>query len=107
MNELHEKIKNIADKEGWSVDITDNGDDCYTFTFQKFSPYGRDFYFDVDLEDNRCDYQVVNTSDGELYAPYYNRKYGKNKVVEELDTRIAKEFKKLQGNGMIIYKYER
>ena len=61
----------------------------------------------VDLEDNWCDYQVVNASDGELYAPYYNRQYGKNKVVEELDVRIAKEFKKLQGNGMIIYKYER
>ena len=55
MNELHEKIKNIADKEGWSVDITDNGDDCYTFTFQKFSPYGQDFSFDVDLEDNNIE----------------------------------------------------
>ena len=35
----------------------------------------------VDLEDNWCDYQVVNASDGELYAPYYNRQYGKNKSI--------------------------
>lgn len=61
----------------------------------------------VDLEDNWCDYQVINASDDELYAPYYNRQYGKNKVVEELDAKIAKEFKKLQGNGTITYKYER
>lgn len=55
MNDLHEKIKKIADEQGWSVDITDNGDDCYTFTFETYSPAGQDFFFDVNLEDNNIE----------------------------------------------------
>ena len=86
MNKLHEKIKDIANKEGWSVNITDNGDDCYTFTFQKFSPYGQDFSFDVDLEDKNIEtlingihqYYFDFDVSYETYLWLYNEGHGKN-----------------------------
>ena len=40
-------------------------------------------------------YFNVTNKDGTLYAPYYDRQYGKSMVVEMIDKNIQKEFKKL------------
>ena len=62
MNKKFEKIYEIAEREGWQVDC------CYVgeketevcFSFSKFSPAGKDFYFEVsvpneDDEDTFCE----------------------------------------------------
>ena len=69
MDKKFEKIYEIAEREGWQVDY------CYvgeketevTFSFEKYSPAGRDFYFEVcvqneDDEDNLY-YNVADAID--------------------------------------------
>ena len=48
----------------------------------------------IDKETNKVFYNVCNI-DGTLYTPFYDRYYGKSKVVEIIDKIILKEFKKL------------
>ena len=48
----------------------------------------------IDEETKKIFFNVCN-SDGTLYTPFYNREYGKSKVVEFIDKNIKKEFKKL------------
>lgn len=48
----------------------------------------------VDEETKRVFFNVCNV-DGTLYTPYYNREYGKSKVVEIIDKNLRKELKKL------------
>ena len=48
----------------------------------------------VDDESKRVFFNVTN-KDGTLYAPYYDRQYGKSMVVEMIDKNINKEFKNL------------
>lgn len=40
------KIERIAEKLGWNVSWEKQGNKKYA-TFQKYSPYGQDFFFDV------------------------------------------------------------
>lgn len=46
-------------------------------------------------EDTKQVYFNICNVDGTLYTPYYNRDYGKSKVVEVIDKNVSKEFKKL------------
>ena len=46
-------------------------------------------------EETKCVFFNICDVDGTLYAPFYNRYYGKSKVVEVIDRNIEKEFKKL------------
>ena len=48
----------------------------------------------IEEETKRVFFNVCNP-DGSLYTPFYNREYGKSKVVEIIDKNIKKEFKKL------------
>lgn len=48
----------------------------------------------IDEETKRVYFNICNVDDT-LYTPYYNREYGKSKVVEVIDKNIKKEFKKL------------
>ena len=48
----------------------------------------------VDEDVKRVYFNVTN-KDGTLYAPYYDRQYGKSMVVEMIDKNIQKEFKEL------------
>lgn len=48
----------------------------------------------VDEETKQVYFNVTN-KDGTLYAPYYDRQYGKSVVVETIDKNIKKEFEKL------------
>lgn len=48
----------------------------------------------VDEETRQIYFNVCNT-DGTLYAPFYDRYYGKSDVVKIINKNITKEFKKL------------
>ena len=63
MKTLNERIKEIAENQGFSVDIVDNGDGDYTFVFEKYSPAGQDFYFEADIEENNIQYLLDNIYD--------------------------------------------
>ena len=63
MKTLNERIKKIAENQGFSVDIVDNGDGDYTFVFEKYSPAGQDFYFEADIEENNIQYLLDNIYD--------------------------------------------
>lgn len=51
MNEKFEKIYEIAEREGWQVDYqyVDEQEACVNFSFEKYSPAGQDFYFEVSV----------------------------------------------------------
>lgn len=68
MKTLNEKIKAVAEKQGFKVDIVDNGDGDYTFVFSKYSPAGQDFYFEADIEENNIQYLLENIYD--FYSHY-------------------------------------
>ena len=62
MEKRFEKIYEIAEREGWKVDYsyTDEKETMVSFSFEKFSPAGRDFCFEVsvpneDDEDTFCE----------------------------------------------------
>ena len=63
MKTLNEKIKEIAENQGFAVDIVDNGDGNYTFIFSKYSPAGQDFSFEADMEENNIQYLLDNIYD--------------------------------------------
>ena len=48
----------------------------------------------IDEETKKVYFNICNT-DETLYAPFYDRYYGKSKVVEVIDKNISKEFNKL------------
>lgn len=48
----------------------------------------------IDEETKKVFFNVCDTNGG-LYTPYYNREYGKSKVVEVIDKNIRKEFTRL------------
>ena len=60
MKTLNEKIVELANTQGWEVDIVDNGDGNYTFVFSRYSPAGQDFSFEVDMEENNIQYLLDN-----------------------------------------------
>ena len=70
MEKRFEKIYEIAQSEGWEVDYsyTDEKETIVSFSFEKYSPAGRDFYFEV----------CVQNEDDE-YSLYYN-------VADAIDT---------------------
>lgn len=51
MDKRFEKIYEIAEREGWQVDCyyVDEKETKVTFSFEKYSPAGQDFYFEVSV----------------------------------------------------------
>ena len=51
MDKKFEKIYEIAEREGWKVDYeyTDEKETEICFSFNKYSPAGQDFYFEVSV----------------------------------------------------------
>lgn len=59
------RVEEIAEENGWIVEVnSDNGDD-WTFEFFKGSPAGQDFSFCAEMEDNNVDSLIDN-----IYARY-------------------------------------
>lgn len=63
MDKKFEKIYEISEREGWQVDYsyTDEKETMVSFSFEKYSPDGRDFVFEI----------CVPNEDDE-YTLYYN-----------------------------------
>lgn len=59
----------------------------------------------VDIEDNWWDYLVYNVDTKSIYNQYYDRKYGKNSVVKEIDHKVKKIISELV-KAEILYKQE-
>ena len=64
MYKRFEKIYEIAEREGWQVDCyyTDEKETIVNFSFEKYSPAGRDLYFEVSVpneEDEDTFYENV------------------------------------------------
>ena len=65
-----------------------------------FGCYRRSVYKDtiefrlyIDLEEQDVFYQVFDSDHNQLYIPYYNREYGNNKIVKEIDRKINRIMK--------------
>lgn len=65
-----------------------------------FGCYRRNVYKDtiefrlyIDLEEQDVFYQVFDSDHNQLYVPYYNREYGNNKIVKEIDRKINRIIK--------------
>ena len=57
--EMRERVIEVAEENGWSVDMTSNDGDNFTYEFRKGSPAGQDFSFCADMEDNDV-YSLIN-----------------------------------------------
>ena len=64
MDKKFEKIYEIAEREGWQVDYsyTDEKETDIMFSFEKYSPAGRDFGFEV---------SVRNEEDEDIFFDYF------------------------------------
>ena len=51
-----------------------------------------EFRLYIDLEEQDVFYQVFDSDHNQLYVPYYNREYGNNKIVKEIDRKINRIF---------------
>lgn len=60
----------------------------------------------VNIEENWWDYQIYNVDAKSIYNQYYDRKYGKNLVVKEIDHKVHKIISELVKSN-ILYKQEK
>lgn len=61
------RIIEIAEENGWKVDVESNDGDNFSYDFFKYSPAGQDFSFEAKMEDNNV-YALLND-----IKNYYNR----------------------------------
>ena len=71
----------------------------------KFGTVKRNIYKDIisfvmhiDNETGNWDYEVISSNTDSPYASYYNRTFGKNNVVQDLDNEITKIMDELVHN---------
>lgn len=53
------RIVEIAEENGWKVDVESNDGDNFFYEFSKYSPAGQDFSFEAEIEDNNV-YALLN-----------------------------------------------
>ena len=65
--------------------------------FNRYSTYKCYIYKDliqfvihINIEEKDWDYQVIDVCNESLYTPYYDREFGKNSIICELDKKIEK-----------------
>ena len=63
--------------------------------FNRYSTYKCYIYKDliqfvihINIEEKGWDYQVIDVCNESLYTPYYDREFGKNSIICELDKKI-------------------
>lgn len=104
---IQQKITEIAEVLGWSVDFSESHNGSIDVNFAKYTSYGQDFNFNVALEDNDMeafidnihDYYESFDVDDEAYIWIGSDGHGKNgapyhiadivKDMEEAETMIA------------------
>ena len=60
---MRDRIVEIAEENGWEVDVESNDGDNFSYEFSKYSPAGQDFNFEAYL-------WLDNTGHGTNGAPY-------------------------------------
>lgn len=60
------------------------------------------FVIHINIEEKKWDFQVIDTDYNSLYIPYYDREYGKNKIVKELDKKIESIIKEMVEEKILI-----
>ena len=70
MDKKFEKIYEIAEREGWKVDYsyTDEKETDIIFSFQKYSPAGRDFCFEVCVPNDEDEYVIYDSVADAIYT---------------------------------------
>ena len=70
MDKKFEKIYEIAEREGWKVDYsyTDENETMVIFSFEKYSPAGRDFYFEVYVPNDEDEYVIYDSVADAIYT---------------------------------------
>lgn len=70
MNKKFEKIYEIAESEGWQVDsyYVDEEETEIIFSFEKYSPAGRDFYFEVSVPNDEDEYVIYRSVADAIYT---------------------------------------
>ena len=58
----------------------------------------------VDIEERWWNYLVFDENTNTIYAPYYNREYGKNLIIQELDGKIEDIFEEFVNSKIFIKK---
>lgn len=56
---IRDRIVEIAEENGWKVDVESNDGDNFSYEFSKYSPVGQDFSFEAEMEDNNV-YALLN-----------------------------------------------
>ena len=70
MDKKFEKIYEIAEREGWKVDYsyTDEKETDIIFSFEKYSPAGRDFVFEVCVTNEDDEYTFCENVADAIYT---------------------------------------
>ena len=70
MDKRFEKIYEIAEREGWKVDYsyTDEKETDIIFSFEKYSPAGRDFCFEVCVPNDEDEYVIYDSVADAIYT---------------------------------------
>lgn len=70
MDKKFEKIYEIAEREGWQVscEYTDEKEKMVSFSFEKYSPAGRDFYFEVSVPNYEDEYVIYESVADAIYT---------------------------------------
>ena len=74
MDKKFEKICRIANSEGWTVDYsyTDEKETDVIFSFEKYSPAGRDFCFEVSVPNEDDEYTLYYNVADAIYTYFEN-----------------------------------
>ena len=70
MDKKFEKICEIAESEGWQVDsyYVDEEETEIIFSFEKYSPAGRDFCFEVSVPNDEDEYVIYRSVADAIYT---------------------------------------
>lgn len=69
---MRDRIIEIAEENGWKVDIESNDGDDFSYEFSKYSPADQDFSFETEMKDNNV-HTLLN--DIEEYYDNYDCSY--------------------------------
>lgn len=70
MDKKFKQIYEIAEREGWKVDYsyTDEKETEIMFSFEKYSPAGRDFCFEVCVPNDEYEYVIYDSVADSIYT---------------------------------------
>ena len=69
---MRDRIVEIAEENGWKVDVESNDGDDFSYEFSKYSPACQDFSFEAKMKNNNV-YALLN--DIKDYYDYYDCSY--------------------------------